>query len=77
MTGAHCVCRCLSIGAPDQETKLQLLSEIAREHGVDWDSNRAQQEMVAGSDHLHPSTPVRQLAYESSIGMTLLHEPAG
>jgi len=40
--------RCLAIGAPDQETKLQLLSEIAQEHEVEWDSHRAHQEMVTG-----------------------------
>ena len=40
--------RCLAIGAPDAEVKLQLLSEIAQEHGVEWDSHRAHQEMVAG-----------------------------
>jgi len=42
------LCRCLAIGAPDQETKLQLLSEIAQEHEVEWDSHRAHQEMVTG-----------------------------
>ena len=40
--------RCLAIGAPDAEIKLQLLSEIAQEHAVEWDSHRAHQEMVAG-----------------------------
>ena len=40
--------RCLAIGAPDAEVKLQLLSEILQEHDVEWDSHRAHQEMVAG-----------------------------
>ena len=44
--------RCLAIGAPDAEVKLQLLSEIAQEHSVEWDSHRAHQEMVAGNSLL-------------------------
>lgn len=57
----YCVCRCLAIGAPDAEVKLQLLSDIAQEHGVEWDSHRAHQEMVAGK-HFKQMAGVEGLA---------------
>ena len=49
-------CRCLAIGAPDAEVKLGLLSDIAQEHSVEWDSHRAHQEMITGNGILHMQT---------------------
>jgi uncharacterized membrane protein YgcG len=41
--------KCLAVAAPDPEDKLACLSDIAQEHGVDWDANAAAQEMLPGS----------------------------
>ena len=39
-------CRCLDIGAPAPEDKLACLSEIAQEHGVEWNVAAAASEML-------------------------------
>lgn len=38
--------RCLSIEAPPPEEKLETLSDIAQEHGVEWDAAGAASEML-------------------------------
>lgn len=46
--GSWTCCSCLAIGAPDPDLKLQILSDIAQQHEVEWDSHRAHQEMLSG-----------------------------
>ena len=66
-------CRCLAIGAPDAEVKLALLSDIAQEHSVEWDSHRAHQEMITGDRILRLQTHVEEyiprLPYGGLIGV--------
>lgn len=38
--------RCLSIEAPPPEQKLETLSDIAQEHGIEWDAAGAASEML-------------------------------
>jgi hypothetical protein len=42
--------RCVSVEAPDPAAKLELLSEIAQEHQVEWDADLARREMLPGGD---------------------------
>ena len=39
-------CRCLAVDAPSPEEKLTWLSDIAQEHGVEWDAHAAALEML-------------------------------
>jgi len=55
-------CRCLSIEAPPPEEKLATLSDIAQEHGVEWDAHGA------ASDMLPSGAP-------SGYGQACLHMP--
>ncbi|GLC64528.1 hypothetical protein PLESTF_000175600 [Pleodorina starrii] len=41
--------RCLLVEAPQPEEKLEMLSEIAQEHGVEWDLSTAAREMGVGT----------------------------
>ncbi len=38
--------RCLAIGAPEPDEKLQTLSEIAQEYGVEWNAAAAAQDIL-------------------------------
>lgn len=42
----HVLFRCLAIGAPEPDEKLQTLSEIAQEFGVEWNAAAAAQDIL-------------------------------
>ncbi len=39
-------CRCLTVDTPSAREKFETLKDIAEEHDVDWDIEKAEQEML-------------------------------
>ena len=48
------MCSCLAIDSPAPELKLQTLSEIAQEEGVEWDAHAASQDLLQRPPHTAP-----------------------
>ncbi|KAK9836864.1 hypothetical protein WJX74_009825 [Apatococcus lobatus] len=69
--------RCLAVEAPPGEDKLAMLSEIAQEHGVEWDAHNAALEMLPADSSMQNASPGYQQQLLDITGAGKGNQPGG